>query len=79
MISAAEARQLANNLSQLQLEQIELGIKETILSGGTSTSIYYKTDKLEKDTIEQLRNLGYKLQTQTNSLGYSDTEISWED
>ena len=79
MISAAEARQFANNLSQLQLGQIERGIKETILMGGTSTSIYYKTDKLEKATVEQLRNLGYKLKTQANSLGYSDTEISWGD
>lgn len=78
MISAAEARQLANNISQLQLEQIERGIKETILMGGTSTSIYYKTDKLDKATIDTLINLGYKIKTQANSLGYSDTEISWE-
>lgn len=81
MISAAEARELANNISKLQLEQIERGIKETILAGGTSTSIYYKTDKLDSSTIECLRGLGYKVRvrTQPNLWGCVDTEISWEE
>ena len=81
MISAAEARELANNISKLQLEQIERGIKETILAGGTGTSIYYKTDKLDSYTIECLRDLGYKVRvrTQPNLWGCVDTEISWEE
>ena len=42
MISAAEARELANNISQLQLEEIERGIKQTIILGGHA--VYYTTD-----------------------------------
>lgn len=73
MITAVEARRLANNLSQLQLAQIEQGIKESIIMGGTC--IYYKTDKLEKSVVESLRDLGYKVQAED----YNSTKISWED
>lgn len=77
MISAAEARDLTNNISQLQLEQIERCIKEAILNGRTSTSIYYKTGYLSTEVLGLLKTFGYFVSTKENSLGYSDTEISW--
>lgn len=78
MISAAEARDLANtNIAQLQLEQIERAIKESIIMGGTR--IYYKTEALNAITIEYLRNLGYKIQSHlVGGWDTDDTEISWE-
>ena len=79
MISAAEARALANNLFELQCEQIEREIKETILLGGTQTNIYYKTGKLNQIVLELIEALGYKVSTEENSLGYSETKISWEE
>jgi hypothetical protein len=77
MISAAEARKLKDDIWQLQLEQIERGIKETIINGGTC--IYYKTDKLCEETIEILRELGYHIYTRrVNSTWTDETEITWE-
>ena len=73
MISAAEARKLKNNICRIQLEQIERGIKETIIMGGTS--IGYKTDILHECTIEWLKLLGYKVQPEA----YNNTKISWEE
>ena len=58
MISAAEARELANDISQLQLEEIERGIKQTIILGGHA--VYYTTDKLEPTVADLLINLGYR-------------------
>lgn len=75
MISAAEARELENNISQVQLEQIERGIKETILMGGHC--IYYKTEKLNTATVEYLKSLGYKMRIR-DLWTSTDTEISWE-
>ncbi len=72
MISAAEARKLKDNISQIQLKQIEQGIKETIIMGGPYLG--YKTDLLNKNTIEQLKALGYKVEDE----GYGWTKISWE-
>lgn len=76
MISAEEARKLKNNICELQLEQIERGIKESIIAGGTS--VYYKTDALKPETISQLVHLGYKVRTKNiNEWTTYDTEISW--
>ena len=78
MISAAEARDLANNISQIQLEQIERAIKETIIMGGTC--IYYKTDKLFEETIEVLREHGYHVYTRRVSITWTDESvISWRE
>ena len=79
MISAEEAKALANNLFELQCEQIDRSIKETILMGGTQTSIYYKTRTLDPLVLELVEALGYKVTTEENSLGYSETKISWEE
>lgn len=79
MISAAEARKLSKHVWVVQLEQIERAIKEAILIGRTHTSIYYQTGKLDQDILEFVKALGYKVITEENSLGYSDTKISWED
>ena len=78
MISAAEARDLAKtNIAQLQLEQIERGIKESIIMGGTR--VHYKTEALNDLTIEYLRNLGYKVQPHlVGGWDTDNTEISWE-
>jgi hypothetical protein len=77
MISAEEARQLANNISQLQLEEIERGIKQTIILGGQA--IYYTTDKLEQSVINTLIKLGYKIQPYiVGGFTTCNTEISWE-
>lgn len=77
MISAAEARELANNISQLQLEEIERGIKQTIILGGHA--IYYTTDKLEKSVVDTLIELGYKVQPYVvGGFTTCNTEISWE-
>ena len=75
MISAAEARKLSKHIWTAQLEQIERGIKETIIMGGTS--IGYKTDALDECTIEWLKLLGYNVHTE----GFRDnsTIISWEE
>ena len=75
MISAAEARKLSKHIWTAQLEQIERGIKETIIMGGTC--IGYKTDALDECTIEWLKLLGYKVHTE----GFRDnsTIISWEE
>ena len=73
MISAAEARKLKDNICWIQLHQIEQGIKETIIMGGTQ--IGYKTDRLDKNTIEWLEILGYKVEDN----GYNWTKISWEE
>lgn len=77
MISAAEARELANNISQLQLEEIERGIKQTITLGGYA--IYYATDKLEKSVVDTLIKLGYKVRPYVvGGFTTCNTEISWE-
>lgn len=72
MMSAADARKLAQHIWMAQWEQIERAIKETIIMGGTC--IYYKTDMLDKATIEWLKILGYKVQVED----YNSTKISWE-
>ena len=78
MISAAEARKLAKDISQLQLEEIERGIKQTIILGGHA--VYYTTDKLEPAVANLLRNLGYKVQPyMVGGFVTCNTEISWED
>lgn len=78
MISAEEARELADNTCEIQLEQIERGIKETIIMGGNC--IYYRANKLREDTIQQLRFLGYKVQKHiVNGWVTDETEISWEE
>ena len=79
MISAAEARKFAKDPFELQLEKIDHSIKEAILSGRTETSIYYKTGSLDSLVLEFVDALGYKVYTAENSLGYSDTKISWEE
>ena len=73
MISAAEARKLSKHRWTLQLEQIERGIKETIVSGGTC--VWYFTDSLDERTIEWLKLLGYVVEREA----YNNTKISWED
>ena len=73
MISAAEARRLTKHVWIAQLEQIERAIKETITMGGTQ--IGYKTDLLDKCTIEWLKLLDYKVEDD----GYNWTKISWEE
>ena len=75
MISAAEARKLSKNVWVAQLEQIERGIKETIIMGGTC--IEYETDALDECTIEWLKLLGYTVQTL--ECIDNNTIISWED
>jgi hypothetical protein len=73
MISAADARKLAQHIWMAQWEQIERAIKETIVMGGTC--IYYRTDMLDECTIEWLKLLDYKVQAED----YNNTKISWED
>ena len=75
MISAAEARKLSKHIWTVQLEQIERGIKETIIMGGTC--IGYKTDALDECTIEWLKILGYNVKT--SECIDSSTIISWEE
>lgn len=78
MISAAEARELANDISQLQLEEIERGIKQTIILGGHA--VYYTTDKLDPAVADLLINLGYKVQPYiVGGFATCNTEISWEE
>ena len=79
MISAAEARYLAKyNIWQLQLEQIERGIQDTIIMGGNC--VYFKTSELHDETISYLKALGYKIQAKTiGPWNSQDTEISRED
>ena len=79
MISAAEARYLTKyNIWQLQLEQIERGIKDTIIVGGHC--IYFKTSELHDETIYYLRALGYKVEAKViGPWNSNDTEISWEE
>lgn len=77
MISAAEARELANNISQLQLDEIERGIKQTVIMGGHA--VYYTTDKLEPSVVNTLIKLGYKVQPYVvGGFTTCNTEISWE-
>ena len=73
MISAAEARNYKDTIYQFQLEQIEHGIKESIIMG--SPYLGYRTDLLDNKTIEQLELLGYKVETQDNNW----TKITWEE
>ena len=73
MISAAEARKLKDNIWRIQLEQIERGIKETIIMGGNH--IGYRTDTLNEDTIWWLTQYGYKVENE----GENWTKITWED
>lgn len=73
MMSAADARKLAQHIWMAQWEQIERAIKETIIMGGTC--IYYRTDMLDEHTIEWLKLLDYKVQAED----YNNTKISWED
>jgi hypothetical protein len=73
MMSAADARKLAQHIWMAQWEQIERAIKETIVMGGTC--IYYRTDMLDECTIEWLKLLDYKVQAED----YNNTKISWED
>lgn len=78
MISAEEARKLTDSVWQLQVEQIERGIKETIIMGGKC--IYYKTSALKTATIDYLRSLGYKAYQQViNGWVVDEMIISWED
>ena len=72
MISAAEARKLSKHIWTLQLEQIERGIKETIISGGTC--VWYSTDRLTDTAAEWLKLLGYSVEEEA----YNNTKISWE-
>lgn len=72
MITAEDARRLANSVWAPQSEQIERAIKEAIIRG--ETSIYYNTALLREDTIDWLNILGYKVQTYNEYM----TEISWE-
>lgn len=79
MITAEEARKLSqNSIWKLQLEQIEQGVKASIIMGGNH--IYYKSDKLHPDTIEHLRMLGYNVEPHVSD-GWlvNDTKISWEE
>lgn len=73
MMSAADARKLAQHIWMAQWEQIERAIKETIIIGGTC--IYYRTDMLDECIIEWLKLLDYKVQAED----YNNTKISWED
>lgn len=73
MISAAEARNYKDTIHQFQLDQIDRGIKESIIMGGSYLG--YSTDLLATKTIEQLKLLGYKVEAQDNNW----TKISWED
>ena len=76
MISAAEARRLTDKPWTIQLEQIERGIKETIIMGGTC--IFYKTDKLCEETIEALREHGYFVYDRRVGTTWTDESvISW--
>lgn len=75
MISAAEARKLTKHIWTIQLEQIERGIKETIIMGGNCVG--YKTDALDDCTVEWLRLLGYTVRT-SDGIDNS-TIISWEE
>ena len=72
MITAKEAREL--EIWEAQLEQIEWGIKQCIISGGDA--IYYKKDKLEKKTKEKLIELGYKVEESGNALLENEIKIS---
>ena len=75
MITAKEAREL--EIWEAQLEQIEWGIKQCIISGGNA--IYYKKDKLEKKTKEKLIELGYKVEESGNALLENEIKISWSE
>ena len=75
MITAKEAREL--EIWEAQLEQIEWGIKQCIISGGDA--IYYKKDKLEKKTKEKLIELGYKVEESGNALLENEIKISWSE
>lgn len=78
MITAEEARKLADSVWQLQMEQIERGIKETIIMGGSC--LYYKTSVLKTATIDYLRSLGYKVYQQyINGWATDEMIISWEE
>ena len=74
MISAAEARKLSKHIWTAQLEQIERGIKETIIMGGHS--IWYNRSALRDETIEWLKLLGYKVFDEQYT---GVVEISWEE
>lgn len=73
MISAVQARDYKDTIYQFQLDQIDRGIKESIIMG--SHYLGYRTDLLATKTIEQLELLGYKVGAQDNNW----TKISWED
>lgn len=78
MITAEEARKLADSVWQLQMEQIERGIKETIIMGGSC--LYYKASALKTATIDYLRSLGYKVYQQSiNGWAINEMIISWEE
>ena len=75
MITAKEAREL--EIWEAQLEQIDWGIKQCIISGGDA--IYYKKDKLEKKTKEKLIELGYKVISDHCAFMESDYKITWSE
>ena len=79
MITAEQARLLAEDPLTIQLEQIERGIKETILMNGTE--IYYKTEYLHPQAVEILEALGYKVYKRIIGEIYETGEvvISWEE
>lgn len=78
MITAEQARLLAEDPLTIQLEQIERAIKETVLTNGTE--IYYKTEYLHSQAIEILEALGYKVYKRIVNEVFTtgETVISWE-
>ena len=77
MITAQEARDLEKQVWKAQLEQIEWGIKQSIIQGGDA--IYYKKDKLKKATKDYLIELGYKVEESGNALLENEIKISWSE
>lgn len=79
MITAEQARLLAEDPLAIQLEQIERGIKETILMNGTE--IYYKTEFLHPQAVEILEALGYRVYKRivNEIFETGETVISWEE
>lgn len=76
MLTAEHARQLMDDPLTIQLEQIERGIKETILMRGTA--LYYKTEYLEPQVAEILKTLGYTVRERIiNGFLTGETEITW--
>lgn len=79
MITAEQARLLAEDPLTIQLEQIERAIKETILMNGTE--IYYKTEYLHPQAVGILEVLGYKVYKRIVNEIFETGEvvISWEE